>query len=123
MDDLETECLSLLDFDIPIFYRYVDDIFTIVSKTRVDDLLAVFNNYHPQLKFTHEIETNLSLNFLNTTIIKDNKLITNWYRKSTCSGRYINYFSNYSHNYKINTVTCLVDHAILLSDDVFTVTT
>lgn len=45
--------------------------------------------------------------------------MTNWYRKPTFSGRYVNYFSSHPHNYKIRVITSLVDRAILLSDKRF----
>jgi len=57
------------------------------------------------------------LNFLNTSVIRtDNgKLVTNWYRKSTYSGRYINFYSSHPYQFKLNTIKSLV--AILLSDE------
>ena len=93
MDDLESICLSSLDFVVPVYYRYVDDIFAIVPIDKINVLLSTFNNYHERLKF-NEIESNSSLNFLNTTVLRcNNKLITNWFRKPTWSGRYINFHS------------------------------
>jgi len=76
------------------FYRYVDDIFMIIPKAKVDLMLASFNSYHPRLKFTCEMEKDNTLNFLNTSVIRtDNgSLVTNWYRKPTFSGRYINFY-------------------------------
>lgn len=88
LDDLESECLGKLDFNISVFYRYVDDILVIIPKDKINHVLTTFNSYHPRLKFTYEIETNGSINFLDTTVIRENnKLITNWYRKTTFSGR------------------------------------
>ncbi|XP_071578645.1 uncharacterized protein [Temnothorax nylanderi] len=88
MDDLETHCLNLLNLNISVFFRYVDDIFAVVPRKHVDLILKVFNDYHPRLKFTYEIENNGSLNFLDTTVIRNgNTLLTNWYRKQTFSGR------------------------------------
>ena len=121
IDDLETLCLSMLSFPVRLYYRYVDiDVFAIIPKTKIDEILLTFNSYHPRLCFTFELEANSAINFLNTTVIRyDGKLITNWFRKPTCSGRYINYHSNHPLKYKINTISNLVDHAILLSDDRF----
>lgn len=120
MDDLETHCLKSLDFTVSTYYRYVDDIFAVLPRTKLDKTLMTFNNYHQRLKFTYELEVNSSISFLNTMVIKkDNKLITNWFRKPTWSGRYINYYSNHPLKYKINTIYNLIDHAILLSDDIF----
>jgi len=121
MDDLETHCLSNLDCVVNTFYRYMDDIFLIILKTKLDSVLLSFNSYHPRLKFTCELECNNILNFLNTSVIRTDSglLTTNWYRKPTFSGRYINFFSNHPLQYKINTIKNLVDHAILLSDAQF----
>jgi len=118
MDDLEMSCVKKLDFTVNTFFRYVDDIFMIVPRTKLDVVMLTFNNYHPRLRFTYEIETNGTLNFLNTTVIRedDGSLVTNWFRKPTFSGRYINFYSNHPYQYKLNTIKNLVDHAILLSD-------
>ncbi|XP_071573785.1 uncharacterized protein [Temnothorax nylanderi] len=117
MDDCETSCLRSFDFHIEIFRRYVDDIFMCIPRSRLDDVVLAFNNYHPRLKFTYELEKDNCLNFLDISVYRiDNCLVTNWYRKPTFSGRYINYFSSHPLKYKINTIINLVDHAILLSD-------
>ncbi|XP_071576680.1 uncharacterized protein [Temnothorax nylanderi] len=120
MDDLETHCLSSFDFVISIFCRYVDDIFAIIPRAKLNDVLRAFNNYHPRLKFTHETEINNSIPFLDTVVIREGcHLFTDWYRKPTFSSRYINFFSNHPIQYKINTITSLIDRAILLSDNRF----
>ncbi|XP_071577748.1 uncharacterized protein [Temnothorax nylanderi] len=120
MEDLESECLGALDFEILLFRRYVDDIFAIIPRHKLNDILDVFNSYHPRLKFTFELENNNSLPFLDTTVIRvGNRLITNWYRKPTFSGRYTNFFSSHPFKYKVNTITSLLDRAILLSDESF----
>ncbi|XP_077276910.1 uncharacterized protein LOC143905375 [Temnothorax americanus] len=117
MDDLETHCLQSLSFVISFYCRYVDDIFAVVPKSKIDELLTTFNNYHTRLKFTYEMETDSALNFFDTTVIREkNALITNWYRKPTFSGRYINYFSNHPFKYKVNIIRNLVDRATLLSN-------
>jgi len=96
LDDLETYCLQKFDFSIHTYYRYVDDIFMIIPATKLISLLDVFNNYHPRLKFTYEVEVNSSLNFLDVSVMRMNgKLTTNWFRKPTFSGRYINFLSNH----------------------------
>ncbi|XP_025268300.1 uncharacterized protein LOC112639226 [Camponotus floridanus] len=119
MDDLEMHCLSLLSFDVPIYYRYVDDIFTIVSRSKIEEIKSI-NNYHRRLTFTHETEVDSSISFLNTMVIRSNgRLLTDWYRKPTCSNRYINFHSKHPLKYKLNTIYNLVDHAILLADTRF----
>jgi len=121
MEDLEVNCLQKMEFKIHTYYRYVDDIFLIIPESKIENVLKTFNEYHPRLKFTHEIENNNSISFLNTLVIRgeDGKITTNWYRKPTFSGRYINYFSNHPEQYKNNIIDNLVDQAILLSDERF----
>ncbi|XP_070170860.1 uncharacterized protein [Polyergus mexicanus] len=78
MDDLETHCLSLLNFIVPVYYRYVDDIFAIVPRAKVDEIKLVFNSYHQRLKFTHETESDSCINFLDTTVIRCDGLLQNY---------------------------------------------
>ena len=71
MDNLETNCLHELKDKhncTPLFnYRYVDDTILCIKSYHIDLFLKVFNNYNPHLKFTHEIETDNSINFLDLT--------------------------------------------------------
>jgi len=121
MENLETRGLQKLDFVVHTYYKYIDDIFMIIPATKLDSMLKTFNSYHPRLKFIYEIESDNMLNFLNTSVIRENSgtIITNWFRKHTFLGRYINFYSNHPYQYKLNTITNLVDHAILLSDERF----
>jgi len=121
MEDLEVQCLGKMEFKIHTYYRYVDDIFLIIPKSKIETVLKTFNEYHPRLKFTHELENNNSISFLNTLVMRgeDGRIATNWHRKLTYSGRYINYFSSHPKQYKNNTIVNLVDQAILLSDERF----
>lgn len=113
-------CIESSDFELPVFYRYVDDIFTNLSADRIDEVLRVFNQYHSRQQFTLEREVNNSLSFLDVTVIRNNNvLITNWYRKPTFSSRYINFFSNHPTKHKVSVVKGLVDGAVLLSDPRF----
>ena len=120
LDDLEVDCLKKLSFEVSVFHRYVDDIFTILPTDKVDEVVSVFNNYHPRLKFTYETEIDGVINFLDTKVIRDgDRLITDWHRKPTFSGRYVNFYSSHPLRYKINTIVSLVDRAVLLSDERF----
>ena len=78
-------------------------------------------SYHKRLQFTYEIENNNCLHILNILVIKnkDNSISTNWFRKKTFSGRFLNYFSLHPLHKKISIIKNLVDSAILLSDKKF----
>ena len=109
MDHLEKTCLNKLrssivlnnnsnyfsnppkDCKSPVlsYKRSVDDCFLICNKKNIKKILATFNNYHTDLKFTLEKEKlkNNSINFLDITIFgnKNSFVSTNWYKKETYS--------------------------------------
>ena len=79
----------------------MDDTIICVKKEHIDHVINTFNSYHNSLQFTHELENNNSINFLNLTIIKKSKsIITNWFQKLTSSGRVINRFFKSSNTAK-----------------------
>ena len=63
MQDLETDIFKKIDFNIPIYFQYVDDTFLLIPENKVHDILTIFNSYHKRLQFTYEIENNNCLNF------------------------------------------------------------
>jgi hypothetical protein len=121
MEYVEDEILGRLDFIPPFFFRYVDDIITAVPETKVNQVLDEFNGFHERIKFTLEVERNDALPFLDLLVIRneDGSLSTDWYHKSTWSGRYMDYLSWLPMSYKRNTVSLLTDKILRLSDEKF----
>ena len=124
MEDLEIECLLELKRKhkcVPKkYFRYVDDTFLIVKQRHIDLVLNIFNNYDSNLKFTHEIEKNSQINFLDVSVIRKNdSIITNWYQKSIASGGIIHFLSSHPIQQKKNIIYNLVDRAFLLSDKIY----
>jgi len=71
-------------------------------------------------KLNLESENNHALTFLDVTLhIKNNRIVTDWFHKTTFSGRYLSFFSNHPISHKIGTIYGLVDHAIKLSHPSF----
>ena len=62
------------------YYRFVDDIYTIEPTVHINEILNFFNSHDSFLKFTLEKESNNTLNFLELSIIRDDKnmIITKW---------------------------------------------
>lgn len=119
MESIENKVLKSLDFKPILFKRYVDDILTIIPKNKVEYLLQKFNDFNENIQFTIEVGE-VSINFLDVTIKKEGNLVTtNWYRKPTWSGRYLNFNSSSHINYKISVLNNLVDRGIKLSDSKF----
>ena len=77
----------------PIFYRwYVDDCFLIfTSCDHVTPFLSYLNSKHPNIQFTHELESNLCLLFLDVKVIHSNgSFATTVHHKSTSTGLFTN---------------------------------
>jgi len=120
MQDLETEVMKELDFEFSFYYRYVDDVLLLTPSDKVDIILNTFNNIHNRLKFTVEYEKNRSISFLDLNLsIKNKVLYIDWYKKETCSGRYLHYYSGHPTCHKIGTIYGLINRALLLSHPVF----
>lgn len=121
MSQLQEVCLNKLSFQVPIFKRYVDDIFLVIPKDTETELLKVFNSFHEKLKFTIEIENNNKIAFLDTEIIRtsENKLLIDWYHKPTFSERFLNFNSHHSMKTKLNIINNLKYRATQLSSPEF----
>ena len=118
---LETFCLNKHKNKIRLFKRYVDDCILITNKDKTDEILASFNSYNEHLKFTIERENNKNIIFLDIKLIKtdNSSIITNWYRKNTASGCYINYLSHHPQSQKIAIIYNLIDKSIKLKQPQF----
>ena len=116
MVDLEKTCIEKLSFRPALYKRYVDDIIIALPSDRINETLNIFNSYHQKLQFTIETEINNTISFLDIALTReDNQITTNWYRKPTWSGRFINFFSCHPMPQKIGIIYMLVDRALKLS--------
>ena len=109
MEYFESELLPLVvDSTEIIWYRYIDDTFTLLPKNLdVKNFLDNINNLSDSIKFTYEMEQNGTLPFLDVLVIKNNYNSSpsfKVYRKPTHSNSYIHAFSNHSDNVKIATI-------------------
>lgn len=120
LEILQDEIIRKLKFRLPFFFRFVDDIYTAVPTEKKEEMLKAFNTYNNRIQFTKEEETDQKLAFLDTLCIRDGQRIkTNWYHKSTWSGRYLNYKSHLPIIYKRNTISILTNKILDLADPEF----
>ena len=87
----------------PIGYRwFVDDTFLLFrSKGHTEKFRNYLNKQHKNIKFTSEIEDNVSLSFLDIKISRENnKFVTSVYHKPTFSGVLTNFESFIPDIYK-----------------------
>ena len=55
------------------YFRYVEDIITCIQIERIDEILSICNSYNVRLQFTHEIEKENKISFLDVLIIRDDE--------------------------------------------------
>ncbi|XP_067616260.1 uncharacterized protein [Eurosta solidaginis] len=100
--------------------KYVDDLFAIVRTQDVDKMLNDLNNFNKSIQFTIETEKDGELPYLDTLIIrKNNKLLIDWYKKPTASGRLINFNSKHDKKTIINTASNFIRRVLSISDTIF----
>ena len=104
----------------PLYYRrYVDDTFLLFSsQSHVNKFLKYMNTRHDNIDFTHEIEIDDRLAFLDVLVTREESgLITSIYRKPTFSGLYTNFNSFISDKYKTGLIYCLLFRIFTLTVD------
>lgn len=120
MEDLLKTSVNKLIKPPKILTKYVDDIFTVMDKNQVFPFLNILNSYHNNIRFTFELEKQDCLPYLDLMLlIKDGRIVTNWYRKPTSTDRLLNYLSCHPKHQILNTAKGLVRRILHLSDPVF----
>lgn len=114
---------SSLDFTthgVKLWKRYVDDVFCIMkgSKQEVDQLTMHLNSIHPKIRFTHEMEEERMLAFLDVKVMvkSDGSLAHSVYRKPTHTDRYLNAASHHHPLHLQSVVSSLTNRAHDLCD-------
>jgi hypothetical protein len=77
--------------NIIVWRRYVDDVFCIIRKRKIQEVLSQINKYHASIKFTVEEEQDGKLPFLDIMFYdKPSKSLGHHvYRKSTHTNKYL----------------------------------
>ena len=104
MEFFETKLLPRILPQKVIWFRYVDDIFCIWPvHENLQEFLNNLNNLVPSIKFTVEEERNCNLNFLDVTVLRNDRNFTfSVFRKSTNIASFVHYYSNHHQNVKFS---------------------
>jgi len=118
MQDLEETLIPSMQF-VQVYARYVDDIFSIVKKSEINNILQQLNIYHDEIQFSCEIMNNNQLLFLDCMIdIKEDfSLGFTVYRKPTSTDKFLNINSNHPTCHKLSVVDSLVNRAYRICDE------
>ena len=103
----------------PIYYnRFMDDTFLLFSsENHVLKFKSYINSRHQNMNFTHEVEKNNSLAFLDVLVTREGTFRTSLYRKPTFSGLYSNFKSFMPDSYKKGLIFTLLHRAFVLCCD------
>ena len=110
MSHLEEKALATFHNPPKTWFRFVDDIFSIIRKVDAAALLRHLNQQHTSISFTMEIESEGKLPFLDVRVHRNEEgyLRTSIYRKPTHTGSYLNFDSNHPASAKRSVVSSLL---------------
>ena len=83
VQNIEEQALATYTRTVPLWLRYVNDIFTAVHKDGIDDFHEHLNIENADMQFTKEIEENGKIPFLDCLVTRDNNKLKNDYLQKT----------------------------------------
>ena len=113
MQVLEITVITIADHPPKIWERHVDDVFSVIQRTYLQELLHHINSLHPQTQLTKEEEQDPIPPFLYTLVQRspDKTISEKVYGKPTHTNQYLNNTSHYSISAKQSAITALFDIA------------
>ena len=101
------------DHSPKIWERHVDDVFSVMQRIYVQELLHHINSLHLQTQFTKEEEQDSILPFLDTLVQQNpgKTISVKDYRKLTHTNQYLNYTSHHSTSAEQSVITALFHRA------------
>ena len=115
MEDLDQRAMESASAELrpTLWKRYVDDTLEVIKRGKVDAWSAHLNNMDPtgSIKFTHEIETDNTIAFLDTLLERkgDGSVKVKVYRKKTHTNQYLAFDSHHPLHQKLGVPRTLLN--------------
>ena len=95
-----------------VWERFVDDVYSVLKRTHLENFFHHINNLHQKNKFTMKEESNGELAFLDTLLKWNNGEISVLvHRKPTHTDQYLNYsFHHQTSSSKVLFSPCVIEH-------------
>ena len=102
MEDVEERALASCPIQPPFWKRYVDDTPTALPRDNIKQFHQHVNSIEASIQFTVEEESDGSIPFLDTKIIRhdDGSLSTTVFHKQTHTDRYLDFASHHPLTHK-----------------------
>ena len=116
MVELENTLVPQLNSKMPLWYQYVDDTFTFLHKGEIENIKYILNSFHNDINFTHEVEKDGTISFLDDQITRSNNgtFITKVHRKETDTNIYLHWNAFAPNIWKIGTLKGLFRRAYMI---------
>ena len=98
-----------------VWEQFVDDVYSVLKRTHLENFFQHINNLYQNIKFTMEEKSNGELVFLDNLLKRDNGEISVLeYGNPTHTDQYLHYSSHHQASRKESTVSsCLIEHILL----------
>ena len=116
MVELENTLVPQLEDSVSLWCRYVDDTFTFIKKGSIEFVLEKLNSFHPNIKFTYEVQKDGTIAFLDVKVIRnsDGSFETEVHRKPTDTNVYISWNAFAPKMWKTGTLKGLIRRAYVI---------
>lgn len=121
MVELERTVLPKLSEHMLPWFRYVDDTLSCIKQECIDYVIDQLHSFHPNIKFTYEIENEGKISFLDVQLNRKNdneQIETTVYRKKTDSDIYLHWNSFAPLKWKRGTLRTLLLRAHIICSNV-----
>ena len=120
MQTYERTAITMALHPPKVWERFIDDLYSTLKRTHLENISHHINNLHQNIKFTMEEESNGELAFLDTLLKRNNGEISLMvYRKPTHTDQYLHYSSHHQTSCKESVISSLFNrtYSIITNKD------